>query len=85
MSVSDTKVKHMSCLFNFRIVVSAPYGEAVGTKLPRVTGFTSRVKGTGVIYTCRLTPSVCVGLTGDGNGHDRRLYDLDGWYFDVCG
>ena len=80
----DIYVNHKSvsaCLFHFRIVVSAPYGQAVGTQLPRSITATTNIQGTGVIYTCRLTPSVCVGLTGDGGGHDRRLYDVDGWYF----
>ena len=71
-------------LFHFRIVVSAPYGEAVDSKLPRSVGTFGNSPSTGVIYTCKLTPSLCVGLTGDGNGDDRRLYDVDGWYFEAC-
>ena len=78
MSEFGTDVKHRDvlCLFHSRIVVSAPYGQAVGARLSRSTTLNSL--GTGVIYTCMLTPSLCVGLTGDGNGHDRRLYDVDG-------
>ena len=59
-------------------MVSAPHGQAVGTQLPRSITATTNLPGTGVIYTCMLTPSLCVGLTGDGNGDDRRLYDVDG-------
>ena len=33
---------------------------------------------TGVIYTCPIGPGQCKGLTGNGNGDDRRLYDKDG-------
>ena len=58
----------------FRIVVSAPYGQALGTRLPR----TDSTPSTGVIYTCPINPGQCKGLTGDGTGHDRRLYDVDG-------
>ena len=65
-------------------MVSAPYGQATGGPLTRVITETTTLRATGVIYTCRLTPSHCVGLTGDGGGEDRRLYDVDGWYFDVC-
>ena len=62
----------------FRIIVSAPYGQASGTQLPR----TSSNDPTGVIYTCPISPGLCEGLTGDGTGDDRRLYDIDGKY--VC-
>ena len=55
-------------------MVSAPYGQASRTQLPRANNLDS----TGVIYTCPIGPGNCVGLTGDGNGYDRRLYDLDG-------
>ena len=78
MSTFGTDVKHNDVprLFYFRIVVSAPYGQADGTRLGRTTN----IQGTGVIYTCTLTPSVCMGLTGDRTDHDRRLYDIDGRY-----
>ena len=55
-------------------MVSAPYGQASRTKLPR----SSNDDPTGVLYTCPISPGSCVGLTGDGNGDDRRLYDRDG-------
>ena len=55
-------------------MVSAPYGQAAGTQLPR----TVNDDPTGVIYTCSVGPGQCEGLTGDGNGNDRRLYDVDG-------
>ena len=55
-------------------MVSAPYGQASRTKLPR----SSNDDSTGVLYTCPIGPGSCVGLTGDGNGDDRRLYDRDG-------
>lgn len=64
-------------------MVSAPYGEAKGgngTELRRVISETTNVLATGVIYTCRLTPSACEGLIGNGNEYDKRLYDRDGWY-----
>ena len=82
MSTFGTDVKHSDVprLFYFRIVVSAPYGQADGTLLGRRITETTNIQGTGVIYTCTLTPSVCVGLTGDGTEHDRRLYDIDGRY-----
>ena len=68
-------------LFHFRIVVSAPYGQAAGARLQRSSTSFGDIPATGVIYTCTLSPSVCMGLTGDGEDHDRRLYDIDGWYF----
>ena len=58
----------------FRIVVSAPYGQAPGAVLAR----TSVDEPTGVIYTCPIGPGQCEGLTGDASGDDRRLYDVDG-------
>ena len=58
----------------FRIVVSAPYGQAPGTPLQR----SSDDDPTGVIYTCPINPGQCEGLTGDGTGDDRRLFDVDG-------
>lgn len=62
----------------FRIVVSAPYGQAQGetVRLARST----TLQATGVIYTCPLNPGSCEGLRGDGAGEDRRLYDVDGWF-----
>ena len=61
-------------------MVSAPYGEANNSVLARVISDTTNLLATGVIYTCMLTPSECVGLTGDGEGVDERLYDVAGWY-----
>ena len=61
-------------------MVSAPYGEANNSVLARVISDTTNLLATGVIYTCMLTPSECVGLTGDGEGEDERLYDVAGWY-----
>lgn len=58
----------------FRIVVSAPYGQASNAALRR----TSTDDPTGVIYTCSISPGQCEGLTGDGIGEDQRLYDVDG-------
>ena len=55
-------------------MVSAPYGEASGAVLVR----TNDTDPTGVIYTCPIGPGQCKGLTGNGNGNDRRLYDIDG-------
>ena len=55
-------------------MVSAPYGQAARTQLPR----SNNLDPTGAIYTCPIGPGNCVGLTGDGNGDDRRLYDVDG-------
>ena len=61
-------------------MVSAPYGQANNSNLERVISETTNLLATGVIYTCMLTPSECVGLTGNGQEEDRRLYDVDGWY-----
>ena len=55
-------------------MVSAPYGQAPGTQLPRI----SNDDPTGVIYVCPISPGQCEGLTGDGTGNDRRLFDVDG-------
>ena len=55
-------------------MVSAPYGQAAGTQLPR----TVNDDPTGIIYTCPVGPGQCQGLTGNGNGNDRRLNDIDG-------
>ena len=66
---------HVQCTYLFfRIVVSAPYGQAPGTQLPR----SDNDDPTGVIYTCPISPGQCEGLTGDGTGDDRRLFDVDG-------
>ena len=70
-----------TCLF--RIVVSAPYGQAMAegggiVPLQRSGNFLA----TGVIYTCPVTPGSCDGLRGDDEGEDRRLYDVDGT--DTC-
>ena len=59
-----------------RIIVSAPYGQASNATLQR----TNSDDPTGVIYTCPIIPGGCEGLTGNGNGDDRRLYDVDGEY-----
>ena len=56
-------------------MVSAPYGQAHNAYLERIG---SRLRSTGVIYTCPINPGQCEGLTGDGTGHDQRLYDVDG-------
>ena len=58
----------------FRIIVSAPYGQAFGTQLPRTRNHSS----TGVIYECPIEPGRCEGLTSNGTENDRRLYDVDG-------
>ena len=81
--VENGIVLHGQCIYSvkldvyymiFRIVVSAPYGQAPGTPLQR----SSNNDPTGVIYICPISPGQCEGLTGDGTGDDRRLYDVDG-------
>ena len=64
----------MTHLYNFRILVSAPYGQASDAVLQR----TNSDDPTGVIYTCPISPGCGEGLTGNGMGDDRRLYDVDG-------
>ena len=59
-------------------MVSAPYGQASAPGVTTNLARSANLHGTGVIYTCSLTPGTCQGLTGDGNGDDRRLYDFDG-------
>ena len=68
-----------------RIVVSAPYGQAMAGpgEIVRLTR-TGTLRATGVIYTCPLNPGTCDGLRGNGRGEDRRLYDVDGWYINAC-
>jgi len=65
---------------HYRIVVSAPHGQADGAALTRsATDPTNSV--TGVVYTCPIGPGPCVGLRGDGTGDDNRLYDVEGLYW----
>ena len=70
-------------MYLFRIVVSAPYGQAMAgpsTTIPLQRS--GNFLATGVIYTCPLTPGSCNGLKGDSTEDDRRLYDIDGT--DTC-
>ena len=53
-----------------RIIVSAPNGTAIN----------AAVNNTGVLFSCAVEQGTCIPLTGNGTGHDRRLYDVDGAY-----
>jgi len=64
---------------HFRIVVSAPHGQAEGAMLARNPNDPTN-SATGVIYTCPIEPGECEGLRGDGTGADNRLYDVEGLY-----
>ena len=35
------------------------------------------VENTGAVFTCPIAPGSCSPLTGDGNGADNRLYDME--------
>ena len=72
VEVTITTLK--SIHFCFRIVVSAPYGQAPNAVLQR----TNNDDPTGVIYTCPISPGRCEGLAGDNTGDARRLNDVDG-------
>ena len=57
-------------LYFSRIIVSAPNGTAIN----------AAVNNTGVLFSCPVEQGSCIPLTGNGTGHDRRLYDVDGAY-----
>ena len=68
-----------SKIFLFRILVSAPHGQAIDFANNRIVQLERRgnLLATGVIYTCPVTEGSCTGLTGNGRNEDRRLYDFD--------
>ena len=73
--------RYFTRLYDFlRFIVSAPYGQASNAVLQR----TDSDDPTGVIYTCPIIPGRCEGITGNGNGDDRRLYDVDGEYLNLA-
>ena len=51
-----------------RIIVSAPNGTATNAE----------VENTGVLFVCPVAQGTCEPLTGNNNGFDRRLYDVEG-------
>lgn len=79
MSVCSPGISKINVGSVFRIVVSAPHGQASGARLER----TENSHATGVIYLCPITPGPCVGLIRDGmtgnptTDPNRRLYDVD--------
>lgn len=58
----------VSILCTYRIIISAPNGTTPGGAVPN----------TGLIFTCPVQPGNCVGLMGDGQGVDNRLFDAEG-------
>ena len=51
-----------------RIIVSAPNGTATNAE----------VENTGVLFVCPVAQGTCEPLTGNNNGFDSRLYDVEG-------